>query len=205
MGRGDWLSAATELASGALLWGALQKPEELEELAAFLQTRPKPRTVVEIGTARGGTLWFWCQLATEDALIVSVDLPGGDFGGGYTLKDVPRLLGHAEGQQDIQLLAGNSHSQNMLEAVTKLVGDRGVDLLFIDGDHTYEGVKQDWEMYSPLLNDDGIVVFHDIVEHTKIPECQVDRLWRELKPMYEYEEFCSPERGWAGIGVIQLG
>jgi len=202
------IAQTTELAEGAMRWGAIQKPRELEGLAAFLLTREMPKTVVEIGTARGGTLWFWCRIASPDALIVSVDLPGGQFGGGYGVREVPRLVGHAENEQDIQLLAGNSHSPKMLEAVKGLVGDRGVDLLHIDGDHTYEGVKQDWEMYSPLVNQDGIVVFHDIVEYTALPQfigvCQVDRLWDELKSEYAHEEFLDPDDrdGWAGIGVI---
>lgn len=185
-----------------MLWGALQKPEELDRLIEYLDARDAPRVVVEIGTARGGTLWLWCQLATPDALLVSVDLPGGDFGGGYTVQDVPRLLGHAKGEQDIQLLAGNSHSAKMLETVEELLDGRKVDLLFIDGDHTYEGVKQDWQMYSPLVAKGGLVIFHDIVEHVQIPECQVDRLWNELKQTYDHEEFCRPDGGWAGIGVI---
>lgn len=36
-----------------------------------------------------------------------------------------------------------------------------IDLLFIDGDHTYEGVKQDWEAFAPHVNPFGVVVFHD--------------------------------------------
>jgi cephalosporin hydroxylase len=193
---------ATKRAAEAIMWGALQKPDELEMLGRFLAKRRHPQVVVEVGTARGGTLWYWCQYATHDALLISVDLPGGDFGGGYTVEDVPRLLGHARAAQDIQLLAGNSHSPKMLEAVEKLLDGRKVDLLFIDGDHSYEGVKQDWEMYSPLVGQGGLIIFHDIVEHTKIPECQVDRLWNELKPEHKHEEFCASDRGWAGIGVI---
>jgi len=38
-----------------------------------------------------------------------------------------------------------------------------LDFLFIGGDHTYEGVRMDFEMYSPLVRSCGIVVFHDIV------------------------------------------
>jgi predicted O-methyltransferase YrrM len=193
---------AAKRAVEAIRWGALQKHDELEMLGRFLAKRRHPRVVVEVGTANGGTLWFWCQYATHDALLISVDLPGGDFGGGYTVQDVPRLLGHARAGQDIQLLAGNSHSGRMLEAVEELLDGRMVDLLFIDGDHTYEGVKQDWQMYSPLVGPGGLIIFHDIVEHDEIPECQVDRLWNELKSEHKHEEFCAADRGWAGIGVI---
>ncbi|HOF00470.1 MAG TPA: class I SAM-dependent methyltransferase [Spirochaetota bacterium] len=37
-----------------------------------------------------------------------------------------------------------------------------IDFLFIDGDHSYEGVKKDWDLYSPLLKPNSIVLFHDI-------------------------------------------
>jgi predicted O-methyltransferase YrrM len=36
-----------------------------------------------------------------------------------------------------------------------------IDFLFIDGDHTYEGVKKDWDLYSKIMNPQGVVVFHD--------------------------------------------
>jgi predicted O-methyltransferase YrrM len=36
-----------------------------------------------------------------------------------------------------------------------------IDLLFIDGDHSYDGVRRDWELFSPLVSAFGIVVFHD--------------------------------------------
>ncbi len=39
--------------------------------------------------------------------------------------------------------------------------DIKIDLLFIDGDHSYEGVKKDFELYSNLLNDKGIIIIHD--------------------------------------------
>lgn len=39
--------------------------------------------------------------------------------------------------------------------------DRSIDLLFIDGDHTYKGVKRDWELFMPFVKRFGMVVFHD--------------------------------------------
>jgi predicted O-methyltransferase YrrM len=38
-----------------------------------------------------------------------------------------------------------------------------VDLLFIDGDHSYEGVKADWDMFTPHMSAFGVVVFHDTI------------------------------------------
>lgn len=42
--------------------------------------------------------------------------------------------------------------------------DIKIDILFIDGDHSYEGVKKDFDLYTTILNDDGIVFIHDTDE-----------------------------------------
>lgn len=42
--------------------------------------------------------------------------------------------------------------------------DIKIDLLFIDGDHSYEGVKKDFELYSTILSDNGIIIIHDTDE-----------------------------------------
>jgi hypothetical protein len=63
--------------------GAKQKLREFGPLVRLIR-KLRPSVVVEIGTMHGGTLWVWCQLASSDALLVSIDLPGGAFGGGYS-------------------------------------------------------------------------------------------------------------------------
>ena len=59
-----------------------QNKEELTALVRDVRAL-RPQTVLEIGTAQGGTLFLWTRLAQADAVIVSLDLPGGRFGGGY--------------------------------------------------------------------------------------------------------------------------
>ena len=79
-----------------------------------------------------------------------------------------------------------------LERVQRILGDRKLDFLFIDADHTYEGVKRDFEMYSPLVREGGIIAFHDIVPCDKIhdPEGKfgASRFWNEIKHKYKYLE-----------------
>lgn len=197
--------------------GALQKPGELRQLVELIQDREPPKVVLEIGTARGGTLWLWCQLADPNAFIISIDLPGGDFGGGYTEEEIPRMLTMTQHQQKMQLFRGDSHTPEMLKALNKVLQGRQIDLLHIDGDHTYEGVKQDYEMYSPLVRSGGLIVFHDITEHFWQPTVQVRPFWDEVKQGKEYREIITDvevpwmlphevDKGagkdWAGIGVI---
>src|SRR5580765_3151499 len=61
----------------------LQVRSELQQFAD-ITANLKPKIVMEIGTNHGGTLCIFSRLAAHDATIISVDLPGGEFGGGYT-------------------------------------------------------------------------------------------------------------------------
>jgi predicted O-methyltransferase YrrM len=80
-----------------------------------------------------------------------------------------------------------------------------LDVLFIDGDHTYEGVRRDFELYSPLVRGGGIIVLHDIAQHLPGSTCNVRLYWKELQARYPAREIIESEhQGWAGIGLIRL-
>jgi len=87
---------------------ATQKIVEFASLLRLLKSR-KLKTIVEIGTAQGGTLYAWCKIATSDALIISIDLPGGPFGGGYTLSDVKKFRKYGKKNQKLYFLRKDSH------------------------------------------------------------------------------------------------
>jgi len=185
-----------------------QKPAELHGLKKHLEGFPL-NTVVEIGTAAGGTLKVWCELAARDATIVSVDLPEARFSSGTASSE--DLLSLAQADQTLQLIRGDSHKKSTLKDLQRLLGGREVDLLFIDGDHTYEGVKKDWDMYAPLVREGGKIVFHDISDHG--PEYEgvnVKKLWDQLKKVYTHEEYIDtrhhnkPGGKWGGIGVLTV-
>jgi cephalosporin hydroxylase len=161
--------------------------------------------VVEIGTDRGGTLYTWCQLAEPDATIVSIDLPGGSFGRG--VSDRTALAKYARPGQTLRFLAGDSHDPAMRDQLGEALGGRKIDLLMIDGDHTYEGVKRDFELYSPFVRAGGLIVFHDVLKNQLDSRCGVDRFWGEVKQGRRTAEFLDPydDRGlgqWGGIGVL---
>lgn len=135
------------------------------EISAFMEVvdRTKPKAVLEIGTAGGGTLFLMCRIASEDATIISIDLPGGKFGGGYSKRRKFLYRQFTQPRQKIHLLMMDSHKREALEQVKAILGAKKIDLLFIDGDHTYEGVRSDFEMYGPLVRPGGLITFHDIV------------------------------------------
>src|ERR1700692_1799410 len=116
-----------------------QVPEELVRLMEDVK-KLNPQTVLEIGTHRGGTLYLWARLARPDAILVSIDLPGGNFGGGYSPFRASIYRRFAQKHQKLHLMRANSHSESTLKETERRRYGNPVDLLFIDGDHTYEGV-----------------------------------------------------------------
>jgi predicted O-methyltransferase YrrM len=197
---------AKAIAKRAIELGANQKLSELTKLVRLLKRR-RLDTVVEIGTARGGTFAAWCQLAQPDAVLVSIDLPGGAHGGGYSEQDAAHFAARAKPAQSLHFLRADSHAPETKAELVALLAGRPVDFLMIDGDHTYEGVACDYEMYGPLVAPGGVIAFHDILPHPQVPDCQVDCFWAELRATREHREFTDPadERGWGqwgGIGVL---
>jgi predicted O-methyltransferase YrrM len=110
-------------------------------------------------------------------------------------------------KQEIHCIRANSHELNTFRKVKALLGTRMIDFLFLDGDHTYNGVKSDFEMYSSLVKKGGIIAFHDIISHDKYhnPDgtINVNRFWIEIKNSYKNIELIKDiNQGWAGIGII---
>ena len=179
----------------------IQVEDEIVKLVDDVR-KLEPKRVVEIGTSMGGTLYLWTRLAQADATIISADLPGGKFGGGYSPLRTPLYQSFARAQQKLHLLRVDSHEKATLEQVKQLLGGEPIDFLFIDGDHTYEGVKQDWEMYSPLVRPGGLVAFHDIAMN--YDDTQVKRFWDELTPLVRHREYAYHPKGFYGIGVVEI-
>lgn len=123
-----------------------------EFLGAFFRNRGiENPIVVEIGVRTNNQKIFWEKLL--DAKHIGIDIADG-YG-------VPDIL-------------GDSKDLKTFEALKKALGGKRINVLFIDGDHSYDGVKNDYEIYSPLTED--IVIFHDI--HS--PKYEVWKFWEEM-------------------------
>jgi len=181
---------------------AWQVRAELLEMANLIAGL-RPKAVLEIGTALGGTLLLICRLSDPHATIVSVDLPVQTFA--YRHYRVPIFKSFRRNGQRLHLVAADSHTEETKSRVVRLLDGQSLDVLFIDADHSYQGVRADFEMYSPFVRKGGIVIFHDIVEHSSERGCEVDCFWNEIKQRYSYREIVeNPTQGWAGIGILYL-
>lgn len=194
---------------GGLLLAPFQRRRELEGLRVLLMKEDPPAVVVEIGRAWGGTLAFLCGLSRRDALVISVDLPGGGFSGPLGLFSgawkAPLWRAAAGPGRRLILIDGDSHAAATRERVRALLAGRTIDLLFIDGDHRYDGVKADFEDYSPLCAPRGRVVFHDINPGPAEYGGDVSRYWSELRLRHPVQEIVAdPGSPCFGLGVLRL-
>jgi predicted O-methyltransferase YrrM len=194
------LKTSRQLAREAVRMGAIQKVGELGPLLELVRSHA-PEVVVEVGTARGGTLWAFCQVASPAAVLASIDLPR------YLPATDAELEALKRADQRLLLLRADSHDEGTRTELVRLLAGRPVDVLFIDGDHSYQGVKRDFELYTPLVGPGGLVAFHDVLAHSTVAISEVDRFWGEIKPLYRHQEFLEPDRNagfgrWGGIGVV---
>jgi predicted O-methyltransferase YrrM len=206
-GRFEWASTES-LANEAIRRGAMQKQAELGALLGALVGK-QIKNALEIGTANGGTFFALAHIAMPDARLTSIDLPGGKFGGGYTTRGKQRIESYTLPTQQVGLFQADSHSPQTYEQVAGWLNGDPLDFLLIDGDHSKTGVEQDWEMYSPLVGQGGLVAFHDIAPHEADPKCQVAEVWRDIRTSRDTLEFVEPPTSdgagrWGGIGVAMI-
>jgi predicted O-methyltransferase YrrM len=184
--------------------GPFQIRDEITQLLQIVK-RMKPRVVLEIGTAKGGTLFMFTRVANSDATLVSIDLPRRPFGEGYPAWIESFIRSFGEGDQSIHLIRADSHASSTLLQVQELLGEKRVDFLFIDGDHSFEGVKKDFEMYSPLVRPGGVVAFHDVCPGPPENVGGVPGFWHEVIKEHKCLSMVKDvNQGGYGIGLLYM-
>lgn len=177
-----------------------QHPAEIWPFAEWLAAR-KPHHVLEIGVRHGGTVALWHGLCTGTVI-------GVDYGGVDSLGEAETIQLGAEMMHALpryRLVYGNSHDESTKRMVKQALSEDSIDFLFLDGDHSIEGVSQDWEMYCGLVKEGGCIAFHDIADtdFTRSLRIGVPEFWRRLSEGYNKREFCA-SMPWGGIGVLEV-
>ena len=182
---------------GYMAVSSMQIPSEITGLARIV-SELKPRLSLEIGTAHGGTLFIWSQLTTEEVLACDIK----DMS---CQKDLYTHFPPGDSACKVQLFSGNSHEPGFKSRIEAALNGRQVDFLFIDGDHTVDGVTADYEDYRRFVRPGGVIAFHDIVDRQSIATNQVGQFWRRLKQVAQVEELIDdPAQTGYGIGVMRV-
>ncbi len=165
---------------------------EIAEFAKLLATAA-PRLSLEIGTRFGGTLLLLCRVSPPGAKIISMDLPSQpSLGLGYPRNKIPLYRRFPKAEQRLYLLRADSHLQSTKQHVERILKNELLDYAFIDGDHSYEGVRRDFEMYSTLVRSGGMIAFHDIAVHgSGTWNVGVSKFWSEIKQNYNHQEIVA--------------
>lgn len=161
-----------------------------------LYKRAKPKTVLEIGSLYGGTLYHWLNIGEPDVSILSIDL----FATIDYFETQTLWASWVKYEQSLTAVKQNSLSIESIQLAQDKFKE-GIDWLFIDGDHSKEGVKSDYNNYFPLVSENGYCIFHDIFGENGVSE-----FWNELKEKLDGRfpiiEICHSRYN-LGIGIIQ--
>jgi len=136
---------------------ALQNSEEIMWLFNILDKVSPLKTIVEIGLEWGGSLKLWEHYLLErfsdykDILVIGIDMDMSKI-----RWDLNKSLIH------FSLLNKNTFDDDLPKCVKDILGNREIDYLMIDGNHSYEGVRNDFNKLSPLVRAGGVIAFHDV-------------------------------------------
>ncbi len=159
----------------------------------------RPKVFVELGTHYGDSFCSMCQAVKSlkvPSQTYAIDTWQGDEHAGY-YDD--RIYLNLRAYHDVHYGGFSRLLRSTFDEALGGFGDKSIDLLHIDGLHTYEAVKHDFESWRPKLSDQGVVIFHDINVHER--SFGVWKLWNELKVQYPSFDFSISH----GLGFIAYG
>lgn len=166
------------------------------KFAYDLVTFFKPNTIVELGTYYGSSFYSFCQAVKDEQLptqCTAIDTWQGDPHSGYygdhVFETVTSVLNTCYSGIGKTIRSTFDDAQDKFE-------DESIDLLHIDGFHTFEAVSHDYSTWLPKLKKNGIILFHDIAVYER--DFGVYQLWDTLKAQYPHLEFSHSH----GLGVL---
>jgi glycosyltransferase involved in cell wall biosynthesis len=194
-----------DLAAGSL---ALELPLRLTDVSSWQSHIPfafwcvealRPRVLVELGTHRGDSYCAFCQAVDRLSLSTAchaVDTWRGDpHAGFYGDEILQELCAH----HDPRYGKFSRLVRATFDEAVQSFPDGSIDLLHVDGLHTYEAVRHDFETWLPKLSRAAVVLFHD----TSVREADfgVWRFWEEVSVRYPSFSFVHGH----GLGVLVVG
>lgn len=165
----------------------------------YLVSRLKPNVIVELGAHSGDSYCAFCQAVQElylDARCYAVDTWQGDAQSGYY---GPEVLNDLRAFHDPLYGSFSQLIQSTFSAALEHFPDDSIDLLHLDGYHTYEAARADLMPWLAKVSPRGVVLLHDV--NVRERDFGVWRLWQELAPHFPHFAFYHGH----GLGVIAVG
>lgn len=175
------------------------------EILGFIERvrRAAPTVVCEIGTRSCGTSFMLSQAVESVQTFIGLDL---------YVSNWTQLRAFARPNQQLHAIVGSSYDEPAPTQVKQILAGRPIDLLFIDGDHSYEGAVKDFQLYRHLVRPGGLIALHDIMPDRRAETGRstgpyaggVPKLWNAIKAAYPHEEFVADrQQEGFGIGVVE--
>jgi hypothetical protein len=168
-------------------------------LAPILVKLLRPRTFVELGTHAGDSYLAFChavRVLGAGTRCTAVDTWQGDaHSGPYG----PEILADLRAAHDPHFAAFSRLLPSTFDAAAPTFPDGSIDLLHIDGMHTYEAVRHDYQTWLPKLSPRGVVLFHDTAERSG--DFGVWKLWDEIAPARPNAHLPYGH----GLGILAVG
>jgi len=166
-----------------------QTPLEIVHTLEKIRRR-RPKIILEIGSARGGFIYLLsAALGNSGTTFITIDpyITGSKYEKQfYTYEDTINKLRHFYLKNNYLHIRRKSTSKKAREDLKEYLGNRKVDFLFIDGDHTCKSVLNDWKNYNYFLDKNGLAAFHDIIAYE-----EVNKAWKKIilgQNIYQHEE-----------------
>lgn len=197
-------NSTSNFLSAASFW----EPEWIPEISAWWEHAPfafwligqlRPRSFVELGVHWGYSYMACCQAVEKhgsETTCTAVDTWKGDPQSGFYDNQIYATLEQYNSRKYAHF---SKLIRSSFDEARPAFAEKSIDLLHIDGLHTYEAVKHDFETWRPCISDCGVVIFHDT--NVRENDFGVLRLWEELREKYPSFEFLH---GY-GLGILGVG
>lgn len=185
----------------------LSQPQWIDEtawaehlpFAMFAVSAARPRILVELGAWRGVSYCAFCQAVKETGQATrcyTVDTWKGDAHAGNLGEEALTVL---RAHHDPRYADFSTLVQLSFDKAVKYFSDNSIDVLHIDGFHTFEAVEHDFQMWLPKMSNCGIMLFHDV--NVRENDFGVWKFWEAAAAKYPSFDFLHGH----GLGILAVG